>query len=129
MFFVGIKYDLGPEKVFTVHSSGVFTQDKSCNFPNSKVYMEKMRPGKSVYYEGVFTMRGFTVLYHNGGGGFNIFYIFSTLHSHSSSCSIPKSINSASGISMRTVYMQVVEESSHGSYRCKSMFFEDRHTL
>ena len=31
-------YDLGPEKVFTVHSRGVFTQDKSCYFSNSKVY-------------------------------------------------------------------------------------------
>ena len=85
--FVGIKYDLGPEKVFTVHSSGVFTQDKSCNFPNSKVYMEKMRPGKSVYYEGVFTMRGFTVLYHNGGGGgaltyFTFFPHFTRIHIH-----------------------------------------------
>ena len=31
-------YDLGPEKVFTVHSRGVFTQDKSGYFSNSKVY-------------------------------------------------------------------------------------------
>ena len=29
-------YDLGPKKVFTVHSRGVFTQDKSCYF-SSKV--------------------------------------------------------------------------------------------
>ena len=31
-------YDLGPEKVFTVHSRGVFTQGKSGNFSNSKGY-------------------------------------------------------------------------------------------
>ena len=32
-------YDLGPEKVFTVHSRGVFTlEDKSCYFSYSKVY-------------------------------------------------------------------------------------------
>ena len=31
-------YDLGPEKVFTVHSRGVFTQDKSGYFSNGKVY-------------------------------------------------------------------------------------------
>ena len=31
-------YDLGPEKAFTVHSRGVFTQDESCYFSNSKVY-------------------------------------------------------------------------------------------
>ena len=38
-------YDLGPEKVFTVHSRGVFTQDKSGYFSNSKVY-EKNGTGK-----------------------------------------------------------------------------------
>ena len=31
-------YGLGPEKVFTVHSRGVFTQDKSGYFSNGKVY-------------------------------------------------------------------------------------------
>ena len=31
-------YDLGPEKVFTVHSRGVFTQGKSGYFSNSKGY-------------------------------------------------------------------------------------------
>ena len=36
-------YDLEPEEVFTVHSRGVFTHDKSCYFSNSKVqYMEKV---------------------------------------------------------------------------------------
>ena len=47
--------------MFTVHSRGVFTQDKSGYYSNSKVY-GKMGPGKSVHYEGVFTMRGFTVV-------------------------------------------------------------------
>ena len=37
-FLIYKKYDLGPEKVFTVHSRGVFTQDKSGYFSNSKVY-------------------------------------------------------------------------------------------
>ena len=44
-------YDLGPEKVFTVHSREVFTQDKSCYFSNSKVY------GKKWDWEKVFTIR------------------------------------------------------------------------
>ena len=44
--------------MFTVHSRGVFTQDKSSYFSNSKVYGEKMGPGKSVDYEGVFTNQG-----------------------------------------------------------------------
>ena len=36
--FVCKIYDLGPEKAFTVHSRGVFTQDKSGYFTNGKVY-------------------------------------------------------------------------------------------
>ena len=44
-------YDVGPEKVFTVHSRGVFTQDKSSYFSNSKVY------GKNGTGEKVFTIK------------------------------------------------------------------------
>ena len=38
VFFLYKRYDLGPKKVFTVHSRGVFTQDKSGYFSNSKEY-------------------------------------------------------------------------------------------
>ena len=48
---------LGPEKAFTVHSRGVFTQDKSCYFSNVKVY-GKNGTGKSVHYKEVFTNQG-----------------------------------------------------------------------
>ena len=47
--------------MFTVHSRGVFTQDKSGYFSNSKVY-GKMGPGKSVHYKGVFTNQGCSLL-------------------------------------------------------------------
>ena len=52
--------------MFTVHSRGVFTQDKSGYFSNSKVYRKKW-DRESVHYRGVFTnqgcsLRGFTVL-------------------------------------------------------------------
>ena len=50
-------YDLGPGKVFTVHSREVFTQDKSCYFSNSKVF-RKNGTGKSVHYKEVFTSQG-----------------------------------------------------------------------
>ena len=56
-FFYKIIYDLGPEKVFTVHSRWVFNQDKSGYFSNSKVY-GKRGPGRSVHYKGVFTNQG-----------------------------------------------------------------------
>ena len=51
-------YGLGPEKVFTVHSRGVFTQGKSGYFSNLVKDTEKMGPGKSVHYKGVFTNQG-----------------------------------------------------------------------
>ena len=47
-------YDLGPEKVFTIHSRGVFTQDKLGRPTNRAIsptvkYMVIMGPGKSVH--------------------------------------------------------------------------------
>ena len=44
--------------LFTVE--GCSPKTNQVIFPIVK-YMEKMRPEKSVHYEGVFTMRGFTV--------------------------------------------------------------------
>ena len=51
--------------MFAVHSRGVFTQDKSGYFSNSKVY-GKMEPGKSVHYEGVFTnLELYSIMIHS----------------------------------------------------------------
>ena len=49
-------YDLGPKKVFTVHSRGVFTQGKSGYFSNSKGY------GKKWDREKVFTIKGCSLI-------------------------------------------------------------------
>ena len=57
--FLYIKYmtSLGPEKAFSVHSRGVFTQDKSGYFSNIGK-MRKMGLGKSIHYIEVFTNQG-----------------------------------------------------------------------
>ena len=50
-------YDLGPEKVFTVHSRGCSPKTNRVISPIVK-YTEKMGPRKSVHYKGVFTNQG-----------------------------------------------------------------------
>ena len=57
-FLVYNIYDLGPEKVFTVHSRGVFTQDKSDYISNSKVYRKKWDREKVFTNQGCSLIRG-----------------------------------------------------------------------
>ena len=52
-FLVKKIYDLGPEKVFSVHSRGVFTQEKSDFFSNSKVYRKNGTGKKCSLIRGV----------------------------------------------------------------------------
>ena len=59
--------------MFTVHSRGCSPLKRNRAISSMVKYMGKMGPGKSVHYEEVFTMRGFTVPYcmnvcepHNG---------------------------------------------------------------
>ena len=63
-------YDLGPEKVFTVHSRGVFTQDKLGYFSNSK------RVRKKWDWEKVFTIKGCSLIRGVHYERFHCIYIF-----------------------------------------------------